>query len=151
MPTSFAPGVARKLKRPPFEHQRGVGGVVNDHELVLFGERDRLGEELRRRARAGRVVRIIQHQHLGLLQHVRRHGIQVRQELVLLRQRQVVRPARRVLGVGAEHRVARHGHEHVVARVDERRRQDGQRGLAADGVDHLRLRVDALDAAHPSR
>ena len=58
-------------------------------------------------------------------------------------------PPTEVLRVGAEHRVARHRHQHVIAGIDQRRRQDGQRRLAANRVHHFRLCIDALDAAHP--
>jgi len=52
-----------------------------------------------------------------------------------------------VLGVRAEHRITRDGHEDSVAGVDEGGRQNGERRLAADGVEHFCVGVDAADAA----
>ena len=40
MPTSMAPGVERKRERLSLENQGGVGGVVNDDQVVLLGEID---------------------------------------------------------------------------------------------------------------
>ena len=50
-------GRGEEAQRLALEHQRGVGGVVNDDEVVLPGEGDDPGEKLRRGAGAGRIVR----------------------------------------------------------------------------------------------
>ncbi len=75
---------------------------------------------------------------------------QIGQEMVLLAQRQVVHHAAVVLRVRAKHRVAGHGHENDVAGIDQRRRKNRKRRLAADGVDDLRLRIDG-HAADPAQ
>jgi hypothetical protein len=120
---------------------------VDDHDLVLFRELDHFVEELRRRARARRVVRIVKDEHFGLGENVGGDAFQVGQEVVFLEQRQVVDDSAVILRVGAEDRVARYGHQDHVARIDQRGGQDGKRRLAADGVDDLRLRVHR-HAAH---
>ena len=52
----------QKAQRVALEHQRRIGGIVNNHQVVLLRELHRLVEKFRRRARAGGVVRIVQHQ-----------------------------------------------------------------------------------------
>src|ERR1051325_2854112 len=42
-----------------FEHERGVRGVVNDNDVVLFGKGDDFSKKLRRRRSAGWIVWII--------------------------------------------------------------------------------------------
>ena len=129
-------------------NQADVGGVVNDDEVVCLGELDDLGKELRRGTGAGRVVRVIEHEHLGLGQHFGRDVVEIRQIIVLRCQREVVHLPAEIFGVCAEYRIARNGHDDIVARVDECCRQDGKRGLAADRVQHLGVGVDSVDAAY---
>ena len=47
-----------------------------------------------------------------------------------------------ILRVRAGHRIARHGHQRDVARIDERGRQHGQRGFRADAVIDFRGRIE---------
>ena len=96
-------GRGQEAHRLAVEHQGGVGGVVDDDQVVGLGEGDHVLEELGRGARAGRVVGVVDDQRLGPLEHVGGHAGQVGQEAVLLQQRQVVDDAAEVLGVGAEH------------------------------------------------
>ena len=128
-------------------NQADVGGVVDDDEVVALGEVDDLGEELRSGAGAGRVVRIVQHEHLGLGQHVGRDTVEVRQIIVLRRQCEVVHLAAVIFCVCTEHGITWNRHDDVVAGGDEGGRQNGERRLAANGVEHFRVGVDAADAA----
>ncbi len=48
----------------------------------------------------------------------------------------------------AEYRIAGNCHQHVIARIDQRGRQDREGRFAADRVQHLGLGIDALDAAN---
>ena len=128
-------------------NQADVGGVVDDDEVVRLGEVDDLGEERRCGTRAGRVVRIVQHEHLGLGQHVGRDAVEVWQIIVLRRQCEVVHLAAVIFCVRAKHRIAGGGHDDGVAGIDEGSRQNGERRLAANGVEHFRVGVDAADAA----
>ena len=120
---------------------------MNDDEVVGLGELDHLGKELRRGTGAGRVVRVIEHEHLGFLEHVGRDAVEIRQVIVLRSQREVVHLPAEVFGMRAENRIAGDGHDDVVARVDECRREDRERGLAADRVQHLGVGIDPADAA----
>ena len=47
-----------------------------------------------------------------------------------------------VLGVRAEHRVTRYGHEYVVAGIDEASREDRESGLGSDRVEDFGIGVD---------
>ena len=129
-------------------NQPDVGSIVNDDEIIGLGELDHLGEKLRRGTGAGWVVRVIEHEHLGFLEHVGLDAVEIRQIIVLRCQREVVHLPAEVFGVCAEYRIARNGHDDIVARVDECCRQDGERGLAADRVQHLGVGVDFADAAY---
>ena len=46
-------GRGEERERLAFEYQRGIGGVVDDDQIVLLGE----GDDLRRRIRCGRLRR----------------------------------------------------------------------------------------------
>ena len=104
--------------------ERTVGGVLDDDEVVLLGEGDDFLVELTGGDGASRVVRVVEDEDLGLGQDVRRDGLQVGQEIVLSGELQVMDEAAVVLGVRAEDRVTRNGHEHVVAGIDEAARED---------------------------
>ena len=142
-------GSGQEAERFALENQRGVCGVMNDYELVALGEGNGFGKKLGRRARAGGVVRIIQHQHLRPLQDFAGDTVQVGEKPVWFGQGQVVDQAAIVFGMRAEHRVARRGHQDIIAGIDQRGRQDGESGFAADRVDHLGFRVDPGHAADP--
>ena len=69
-------------------------------------------------------------------------AVEIGQEIVLGRERQLVDDAAVVAGVRAGDRVAGHGHQRDVARVDEAGRQHGQRRLRADAVVDLGRRIE---------
>ena len=133
----MAPGVARKERGLPLENEGGVGGVVNDDEIVLLGESDDGCEELGGGRRAGGIVGIIDHQGFGAAEFVGGDGIQIGQELVLLQQGKIENLAAVILAVSSEDGVSGRGHQGDIAGIDEASREDGQRGLGADGVDDV--------------
>jgi len=111
--------------------QRAIGGVLDHDEVVLLGEGNDLLVELARGAGAGRVIRKVEHQHLGLGQDVGGDRLQVGEEMVFGGQLQVMNEASVILSVGAEHRVTpehrvtRSSHEDIIAGIDQAARQDG--------------------------
>ena len=150
----FRAGNAQDRQRLALKHQRRIRRVRDDDQLVLLGKLHGAGQERPCRARARRVVRIIQHQRLRALEHVFGNGREIGQEMILFRQWQIMHEAAVPFRVRAEDRVARHRHQHHIAGIDQRRRQNRQRRLAAEAVEHFRLRVQAGHAAdlrHPLR
>lgn len=135
------------------EDQCGVSGVVNDHEIVPPGEIDHRGEEFRRGGGSRGIVGIIQHQCLGAAEFVGGDDAEIGQELIFFQKREIENLAAVILAVGPEDRVSGRGHEGHVAGVDEAGREDRQGGLGADGVNDLRVRIDAgyaADVLHPA-
>ena len=124
------------------EVERTVGGVLDDDEVVLLGEGDDFLVELTGGDGAGRVVWVVEDEHLGLGQDVGGNGLQVGQEVILGGELQVMDEAAVVLGVRAEHRVTRNGHEHIVARIDETAWEDRECGLRANRVEDFGVGVD---------
>jgi PAS domain-containing protein len=118
-PDFLRAGRGQETQRLALEDERGVSGVVNDRQPVLERELHHLGEKLRRRPRPGRIIRVIQHQRLALAQDFRRNRIQVRQKAVALQQRQLMDKAAVILRVRAKDGVARRGHQHVIAGVNQ--------------------------------
>ena len=131
-----------------FKEEGGVGGVVDDDELVLFGEFDNLGEEFGCGDGAGGVVGVVEDEDFGFLENGWRNGMQVGQEVVFAAQWKVVDEASIVAGVSAEDGVAGRGHQYVVAGIDEGSGQDGEGGLASDGVQDFGFRIDVGNAAN---
>src|SRR3954470_12544577 len=62
-PDVFCSGRREEAERLAFEDERGVGGVMNDDDVVLFREGDDLRKKLRRYRSSGRVVRVIDDQN----------------------------------------------------------------------------------------
>ena len=150
----FCAGRGKERERFALEDQRRVRRVVDDDDVVLLREGDDLGEELRRRRSSGRIVRIVEHQRLGLLQHIRGNAVEIGQEIVLLEQRQIVDGAAQVFRVRAVDRITGRGHQRDVAGIDKAVRQDGQRALVADGMHDFGFRIETADAEdffHPMR
>ena len=56
-----------EAERFSFKNEGGVGGVVNDDQMVLLCELDDAAEEFRGGARARGIVGIIQDQRFGFL------------------------------------------------------------------------------------
>ena len=120
---------------------------MDDDQVVGLGKVDDFRKKLRSGAGAGRVVRIVQHEHLGLLQHISRNIVEIRQIIVHRCQREIVHLAVVIFGVRAEHRITGDGHDDSVAGIDESGGQDGECRLAADRVQHFRVGIDPADAA----
>jgi len=126
---------------------------VADDDLVTRGEADRLLEERARGDRRRGVVRIVEPQELRAPRDLVGDGAQVGEEAVLATQRHAVRDAAVEVRPDVIDRVARVGHQHDVARIDEGDRHVGDALLRADERDHLRGRVEpnAVAALHPPR
>ena len=107
-----------------------------------MGEVDDALVEVGRGDGPGRAVRVVDDQELRPLLDVGREPLQVREEAVLLLQRQPHHLAAEVRRPRPGDGITRHGHERDVAGVDEARRQHRIRGLAADAVTHLGHRVE---------
>jgi hypothetical protein len=86
------------------EGHLAVGAVVADSHVVAAGERHHPLEEVELGDGAGGVVGVVEPEQLRPTRHVRRHGVQVGQEAVLLAQGQVVG-----LAAGEERADAVHG------------------------------------------
>ena len=54
-----------------------------------------------------------------------------------------------IFRVRSENGITRHRHQHDIAGIYQRSRQDGKRRLTADGMNHLRLRVESYPAHVP--
>lgn len=121
----FGAGNGEEAKGFSFKDKGGVGGVVDDDELVLFGEFDGLGKEFCCGDSAGGVVGVVEDEDFGFLEHGWWNGAQVGQEVVFAAQRKVVNEASVVAGVSAEDGVAGRGHQHIVAGIDEGGGQNG--------------------------
>ena len=61
---------SQKAQRLAFKYQGRIGSIMNDDDAISSCEFNHFGKELRRRARAGRIIRIIDHQHLRLAENV---------------------------------------------------------------------------------
>ena len=118
--------------------------------MVLPGELDRLREEFDGGGCAGRVVRVIQVKQFGAFALVLREGLEVGQESVFLKERELHDFAAEVFGPGAEHAVAGDGQDGDVAGIDEAGREEREGGFAADGVNDLRvgIELDAVQRLH---
>ena len=141
-------GHGQNRQRFAFEHESAVRRVRNDDEFVLAGKLDRPRKKLRRRARACRVVRVIEHDDLRALERVARCGIEVGKKIVGLGEGEVVHLAAIPLRMRAKHGITRHGHDGHVAGIDYGRRQDRQRRLGPDAVDNLGVGVEIFHAEH---
>lgn len=73
----FGAGNGEEAKGFSFEKKGGVGGVVDDDELVLFGELDGLGKEFGCGDGAGGVVGVVEDEDFGFLENGWRNGRQV--------------------------------------------------------------------------
>ena len=122
----FAPRRGQKTQRFAFKHQRRIRRIVNDHQIVPLGEIHDARKELRRGTRARRVIRIIQHQHFGSGKHVGRNRCRDRAKSRSPRvSGKIVHQPAVVFRVRAEHRITGRGHQHIIARIDQRRGQNG--------------------------
>jgi hypothetical protein len=133
-----------------FEDEGGVGGVVDDEEVVLAGEGDGVFEEGKGGGGAGGVVGVVEDEDFGVLEEVGGDGGEVGEEIILRGEGEVADAAAVVAGVGAEDGVAGRGHDDAVAGVDEAGGEDGEGGFGADAVEDfgVGVEVDAEEAAH---
>ncbi len=121
----------------------GVRGVVADDDLVTLGERDRLAEELARRGRRRRIVRVAEPHQLRGLRDAVGNRRQVGQERVLAPQRHAMDDAVAESRADRVDRITGVGAEHDVARIDERDRHVRDAFLRADQRDDLAIGVEA--------
>lgn len=143
----FGAGDGEEAQWFSFKEEGGVGGVVDDDELALFGEFDNLGEELGCGNGTAGIVGVVEDEDFGFLEHGWWNGAQVGQEVVFATQRKVVNESSVVAGVSAEDGVAGGGHQHVVAGIDESGGQDGEGGFASDGMQDFGFGIDVGNAA----
>ena len=111
----------------------GVGRVVADQDVVATRELHGFVEESERGDGGGRVVGVVEPQDFGAPRHVRRHGGQIGQPVVLSAQRQNEAFAACHQGADVVDRIARLRHEGDIARINERPRDVRDAVLAADG------------------
>ena len=105
------------------ERDLAVRIVVGEHDVVPAARRDRPFQILARRHRGGGVVGIIQIDEPGALQHVRGDLVQLEQEIGARREIVDVRLGVREHRPAVIDRVARHGHDGGVTRIQNRRRE----------------------------
>ena len=132
----------QEAQRPIGVAEHDVRRVLDHHDFVLHRKVDDTGIKLASRHLACRAVGIVDHQQLRAAADIGRYRVEIRQKIVRGQQRQAMDFAAVVLGVRARDRIAGHGHERHVARIDERRGQHGQGGLRADAVVDLLLRIE---------
>ena len=123
-----------------------VRGVLDKQDAVAAGEVDEFVEECRRRGRAGGVVRIVDVKKLDTRKVALFEPGEVGEEAVPRGERDGNDRAAQIFRVGPEHRIARHGQQHLVSRVHEGEREEGKRGLRADGVVDFAGLVDVFHA-----
>jgi hypothetical protein len=87
-----------------------VGRVLDDHHLVLVGKLDHPFVEIPGRDRPGRAIRVVDDEQLGPLLHIHGDTVEVREEAVLLEQREPIDLAAVVARLRAGDRVAGDGH-----------------------------------------
>ncbi len=143
-------GNAEEAEGFAFEDKSGVGSVVDNDEVVGFGEGDDFGEEGGCGGGTGGVVGIVEDEGFGFGENVSRDGSEVGEVAVLAGEGEIMDKAAVVFGVGAEDGIARGGHEGNVAGVDESGGEDAEGGFAADGVAEVKvgIEVDASDPFH---
>ena len=76
----------KEAQRLSLKNQRGVGGIMDNDDLLLFRELDHLLEKLRSSRGSRRIVRIVENQHLRFVQNLPGDGIEAWQEFVLGRE-----------------------------------------------------------------
>ena len=119
-----------------------MGGVLDDHDFVFFGEGDRALEELGRCGAAGGAVRVAEDEDFRFGADVGGDAFEIGQKIVLGGEREFVDDAAVERGVRAEDRVARHGHERDVAGIDEDGRQHREGVFGADAGDDFGRRIE---------
>ena len=141
-PTSRAPGIARKLQRLAVVAEDGVGGVLDDDDVVLLGEGDHPFVELGRGDAAGGAVGVAEDEQLGSGADVGGDAVEIGEEIVFGGEREFVDDAAVVAGVGAGDGIAGDGHQRDVARVDEAGGEHREGGLRADAVADFGRRIE---------
>ena len=142
----LAAGAGEDGKAGAVVDEGGVGGVLDDQDVVAVGEGDEFVEEVRRRGGAGRVVGVVDIKKLGAGEVLLFEGLEVREEVVLREERDGDDGAAEVAGVGREDGVAGGRREDRVAGVDEAVGEHREGGLGADGVVDLGRRVEVCHA-----
>ncbi len=127
-----------------------VGGVLDDDDVVLFGEGDGPFVELGRRGAAGGAVGVAKDEELGFGADVGGDAVEIGEEVVLGREWELVHDAAVVAGVCAGDGVAGDGHQRDVARIDEAGWQHSEGIFGADARADFgrRVEVDAVFALH---
>ena len=138
----------QKAERPLVKGQRAIGGILNHNNLVLLCKFNHRLVEVFCCNRSGRIIGVIQIKQLCLLQHRSRNGAQIRKKMILPQQRQRVHTAAQPLCFRPENRVARHGHQRNIARIDEGLWDHRQRGFRTHGMQNLRFRAQPAHAEH---
>jgi hypothetical protein len=118
---------------------------VDEDQVVLPGEGDRILECAVRDDRSGRVVRVVEVEKVRASRGLLGNCAQIREEGILFRQRQVVHLCAREDRAGGVRRIAGFGTQAHVAGVEGCHRDVPDRLLAAEHGNHLRGRIE-LDA-----
>ena len=127
-------------------HERGVGRVLHDDEVMLFRQRDERIVKCGCRRGPGGVVRIVDVKQLGLIERLRRNRGEVGQKSIFFFKLNIHHAAAEVFCVRGHHRITGHGLQHDVAGVHETERQHRQRRLGADAVVNVLVGVETGDA-----
>ena len=122
---------------------------MREDNVVLEAEFDRVLEEREVNGRGGRIVGIVQPQHLCAPRHFGGNRGEVGHESVFFSQRQKIRLAAVENASRVIDRVARIGNQHDVAWIDDRGREIRDAFLGADQRAHFALSVEADAEAAP--
>ena len=154
MPTSIAPFACMKLTGTYSSYATSLYGPSWQIAMSYFfakctarSKKSMIGDG------AGRVVRVVEPEHLRAVRDVGRDGVEVGQEAALLGQRQLVRLAAGEHRADLVDRVRGVRHERDVARIDEAERDVADALLRADERQHFlrRIEVNAEAAFVPAR